>query len=300
MRTPAKMRHVRGLARACAYLLFTTICASAWSIRAARAEMKEGTLSLGRSMAAIANATNHDVTPLRLNGERMMIASSVTADGPSTVLDRYAQQCKTSGGAKGWETLPKIDEATAPFEENGLLRSGDEREGSVVCFVRGERTSATVREAFESFARTGELGHLGKLRYVYAKKNPASGRTLVLTAWTEDSFNVFDLMPEDGKDVRGDDFSEVSRPRASSRVLTARAEGFPYALNVYKTKQRPEAVLADYDADMIQRGFRGFDPEDPEAPGRTYVKDGVVLTVAVRESDGSTFVALGLSGADAN
>jgi hypothetical protein len=297
MKTPAKMRHVRGLARAGAYLAFTTLCASAWSIKAARAEMKEETLSLGRSMAAIANATNHDVTPLRLNGERMMIASSVTADGPAAVLDRYEEQCKTGGGAKGWETLPKIDEATAPFGENGLLRAGDDAEGSVVCFVRGEHTSATIREAFESFAKTGELGHLGKLRYVYAKKNPTSGRTLVLTAWTEDSFNVFDLMPEEGKDVRGDDFNELSRPRASSRVFSARAEGSPYALNVYKTKASPETVLADYDADMTERGFRGFDPEDPEAPGRTYVKDGVVLTVAAQVTNGATFVALGLSGA---
>ena len=40
------------------------------------------------------------------------------------------------------------------------------------------------------------------------------------------------------------------------------------------------------------------DPEDPDAPGRTYVKDGVVITVAARETDGATFVALGLSGAD--
>jgi hypothetical protein len=292
------MRHVRGLARAGAYLLFTTLCASAWSIKAARAEMKEQTLSLGRSMAAIANATNHDVTPLRLNGERMLIASSVTGDGPGAVLDRYEEQCKKSDGASGWKELPKMDEATAPFGDNGLMRAGGDDEGSVICFVRGEQTRATVREAFESFARTGELGHLGKLRYVYAKKNPVSGRTLVLTAWTEDSFNVFDLMPEDGKDVRGDDFEELPRPRDSSRALAVRAEGLPYALNVYKTSAPPRTVLADYDTEMAQRGFRGFDPEDPEAPGRTYVKDGVVLTVAAHVEAGATFVALGLSGAD--
>jgi len=297
-RTPARMRHVRGLLRAGAYLGFTMACASAWSIKVARAEMREQTIALGRSMAQIANAGNHDVTPLVMNGERMMIASSVTEDSARAVLDRYEEHCKTSGGAKGWAELKK-DDATAAFGENGLVRAGDDDEGSVVCFVRGAHTNATVREAFETFARTGELGHLGKVRYAYARKNPSSGRTLVLTAWTEDSFNLFDFMPEDGKDVRGDDFADIPRPERSSRALAVRAEGLPYALNVYKTSDGPGPVLAYYDAEMTRRGYRGFDPEEPTAPGRTFVKDGVVLTVAAHAEAGATFVALGLAGADA-
>jgi hypothetical protein len=305
-RDPAKMRHLRGLCRAFGYLSATALVFGAWSVKSARAEMKQQTLTLGRQMMELARASNHDVTPISFNGQKMYLASSVTEDSATNVLDRYEAHCKAKPGqpAAGWKNLEKqagkkIEDAPG-LVTTGLMRAGDDAEGSVVCFVEGASTKATAAEAFKSFAETGELGYLGKLRYAYAKRDPRTGRTLILTAWTEEKFNLVEMMPEDGKDAPGEDFPELPRVPSSRRALSAHAEGMPYGVNVYKTKEAPSKVLSFYDGEMVRRGFTGFDPEMDERAeggmGRTYVKDGVVLTVATTAQPEGNFVVLGLAG----
>lgn len=309
-RSPQHRKHVRGLVRAFAYLSFTGAVFSTLSIRSARAELQEQTLTIGRQMLELARGTDHNVTPITFNGEKMYLASSVSEDAPRAVLDRYEAHCKAAPGqpAAGWKDVgssgassPDMKEAKeAPaLAKTGLVRAGDEAEGSVVCFVRGTETKATTEEAFKSFAETGELGAFGKLRYVYAKRGP-TGRTLVLTAWTDEKFNLRHMMPKAGVDVPGEDFPELPRVPNSTRAISARAEGLPYGLNIYKTTDSSAKVLAFYDKEMVGRGFKGFDPELDEAKegggGRTYVKDGVVLTVATRIDPAGNFVVLGLAG----
>ncbi len=312
-RNPQKMKHVRGLCRAAGYLTVTAIAFSAWSIKSARAEMKQQTLTLGREMVELARASNHAVTPITMNGEKMYLASSVSEDSAKNILDRYEASCKANPGqpAAGWKDLERLagdkgkgDPSASPdIATTGLMRAGDDAEGSVVCFVRGDETKATTEEAFRSFTETGELGALGKLRYVYAKKS-SSGRTLVLTAWTESKFNLVQMMPEEGKDAPGSDFPELPRVPNSTRALSAHAEGLPYGVNVYRTTDEPKKVMAFYDTEMVKIGFRGFNPELDEVKdgglGRTYVRDGVVLTVASKPQPEGNFVMLGLAGVAAD
>ena len=254
-------------------------------------------------MLQLANASQHDVTPVVFNGQKMFLGSSISNDPPGAVLDRYEASCKSNPGqpAAGWKDLdPRATAADAPaIATTGLMRSGTAEEGTVVCFVKGADTKATTAEAFRSFAETGELGALGRLRYVYAKTT-RSGRTHVLTAWTDDRFNLVDMMPEDGKDAPGQDFPELPRVPNSTRALSAYAEGMPYGVNVYRTTDSPSKTLAFYDAQMIERGFHGFDPEFTEekngGQARAYVKDGVVLTIGTKVQPEGVFVALGLAG----
>ncbi len=296
-----RAKHVRGLARAFAYLAVTGAVFSAFSVRAARAEMQQQTLTIGRQMLELARASNHEVTPITFNGEKMYLGSSVSEESASAVLDRYEGHCKANPGqpAAGWKDLEKgaTKDATkdAPLVTSGLLRSGDASEGTVVCFVRGAGTKATTEEAFKSFGETGDLGAFGKLRFVYAKKGP-TGRTVILTAWTDESFSLGRIMPKDGADVPGEDFPEIPRVPSATRALSARADGRPYALNVYKTTEPVAKVVAFYDREMVSRGYKGFDPELDDTIGRTYVKDGVVLTVATHVEPAGNFVALGLAG----
>jgi hypothetical protein len=286
MRLAARRRHVRGLFRAFAYLATVGIVFALLSVRSARAEIEQNTVAIGRQMAALARATNHEVTPILFNGQPMFLASSVTDDAPAAVLDRYAEHCKAQ---------------QVPDARSSVLRGGDALEGTTVCFVRGASTNASLPDAFRSFAETGELGYLGKLRYAYARKDGRYGRTLVLTVWTEDQFNLGDLLPTEDKDVPGADFPELPRPPDATRSLSAFAKGAPYGVNVYKTAESTAKVVAFYDTLMHERGFTAYDPELDEAKvgavGRTYTKDGVVLTVAARRETSGTFVALGLAGA---
>ena len=57
---------------------------------------------------------------------------------------------------------------------------------------------------------TGELGAIGELRYAYVSRAP-SGKTLVLTVWTDSTFNLRDMIGEEGKDSAGEDFADMLR-----------------------------------------------------------------------------------------
>src|SRR5262249_42086816 len=154
--------------------------------------------------------------------------------------------------------------------------AGEGDEGSVMCFVRGDEMKPSASEAFTTLMQTGELGALGKVRYAYAKKNAKTGKTLLLTAWTESKFNLYQMLANGKTDAIGEDFPEIPRVPNSVRAIAARAEGTPYAINVYKTTDRPEATLAFYDGAMKERGWLGYDPEMNEAEegamGRAFLK----------------------------
>ena len=306
------MKHVRGLLRAAGYLSVTMIAFSAYSIKAARAEMKQTSLSIGRDMLQFVQATHHSVTPISVNGQMMYMGSSVSDDPVDTILDKYDDACKKDPGQPhlGWKDVPlpnakpgdpKLEDAPE-LVSKGVMRSGVEgREGSVLCFMRGEETKPSTQEAWTSFMQTGELGALGKVRYAYAKKTD-DGRTLVLTAWTESKFNLNDMIPEEGKDAPGTDFPQIPRVPNSFRALSAHAEGRPYGINIYKTTDAPAQTLAFYDKEMVSAGWRGVAPEmDPkEGTGHSYVKEGVVLTVGISQQKEGNFVALGLAGVGAD
>lgn len=305
-----RMKHVRGLFRAAGYLSVTALAFSAYSIKVARAEMQQSSILLGREMLQMMQTTSHhSTTPMVLNGQKMYVGSSVSDDEPAAILDRYEASCKADPGqpAAGWRDLAKGKEGElaragkeAELGATGLFRAGTEREGTVLCFVRGENTKATAQEAFDSFMQTGELGALGRVRYVYAKKS-RENHTLVLTAWTESKFNLAEMLPGEGRDAPGEDFPEIPRVPNAFRALSSHAEGLPYGVNVYKTTDAPATTLAFYDKRMTDAGWRAFDPEldddhDGRQGARSYLKDGMVLTVGARVQPEGNFVALGLAG----
>jgi hypothetical protein len=301
--------------RAGGYVAVLSLGLGAFQLRAAHAEVKNRTVELGRQMFQLANASHQDVNKLNMNGQVMWLGSSIAKDSVSSVLDRYEGECRKNSAqsTESWRELAqKIDESTAKKEETplmatGVMRAGDSAEGTVLCFTKGEHSKPTVGEAFRSFADTGELGALGNLRYVYVKQSD-HGRTVVLTAWTDERFNLRDLVPADGREAKGSDFGEIPRPPTSNRLLSAQVEGTPFGVNVYRSKQGPANVVGFYDDEMAKRGWMAIDPEldrqmakrgqenKTGAIGRLYEKNGVVLTLAANLDEGDTITALGLAG----
>ena len=78
--SPEKRKKRRGMLRAGAYLLALSGVFSLIQIRQARAEVGDRTVEIGRQMMALANATQHDVNKLKLNGQSMFIGSSISKD----------------------------------------------------------------------------------------------------------------------------------------------------------------------------------------------------------------------------
>lgn len=305
--TPARKAHLRGLLRVSAYFGALTVGVVALRIRAARAEFQDRSMDVGRQIAHLAQATQNDVNKLSINGQAMWVGSSLTDKPVKNILDGYEAYCKDNGAhpAEDWRALAKkADTKVTPSAifSTGILRGGGDAEGAVMCFTKGDRTKASFTEAIKSFHATGELGALGALRYAYARQTE-KGNTLVLTAWTDDRFNVGKLIPEEGKDAAGFDFPEVPRAPESERVFSTQVEGTPFGLNVYRSPLAPSKVASFYDEKMRANGWGVFDvPMDETTPdgtpvlGRLYERDGVVLSLASHLEEGASFTALGIAG----
>jgi hypothetical protein len=310
----------RGYGRVAAYFSCATLVCGFISIRHARAEYQDATLVFGRQMLDLAKASNHEVTKVVFNGQPVHVGSSVTSDAPESVLRRYEEYCranrgqtgddftdieralaKSGGAATATAATPKAD--AAEIAKTGYMKSVSDGAGAVVCFVKGPNTKPTTAEAVASFVSTGELGAFGELRYAYASKAP-SGNTLVLTVWTDSTFNLRDMIPEDGHDCAGEDFAEVPRLPSSIRVMSAKAAGMPYGVNVYKTAEAPAKALEYFDREMKSAGWFTYDPEMTETEhkglGRAYMKNAVVVTLGTSVEPEGTFIAVGLGGVAAD
>jgi hypothetical protein len=305
-----RAKHRRGLLRLGGYFCVVTLVCGLVTVRHARAEFQDQTLVFGRQMADLAKPTSHDLTKVVFNGQNMFVGSSSTQDAPKTVLKRYEDYCNAhSAEAKAGKLSPPSGWEATQVDATGTttpMLAGDDAQAAVMCFVKGPRSKASAKEAFDSFIATGELGAFGEFRYAYASKG-RNGETFVLTAWTDSQFNMLKLLGgEHGEntDVPGEDFGEVPRVPNSVRIIAAHAEGTPYGVNVYRTTDSPSNVLSFYDKDMKARGWFGYDPKisetEPNSQGRAYMKDGVVVTVASTVQDKDHVVALGLSGVSAD
>jgi hypothetical protein len=167
----------------------------------------------------------------------------------------------------------------------GTQRAGDDDEGVVLCLVGSQSSGRELAAAFESFARTSDLGALGKMRYAYATRT-ASG-THVLAAWTGEHFAFGALAPAGAGDAPGTDSPLVPRPRGARRLLSAEVARSSYAVRVYQSTQTAEQTIAGYDDAMNASGFQRL--ADEQRPGeRGYLRGGLVVIVTVeRHGDGA-------------
>lgn len=307
----ARIKHVKGLARAGAYVLGLSVIFGAIQIRSAKAEMADRTVQLGRQMLTLANASEHEVNKVSLNGQTMWLGNSLGHDTAKKILDRYQSYCETNAAQppESWRELATKDTASTEKKwlSTGVMRGGDDREGTVVCFTKTAKSKQSITEAAKSFAESGDLGTLGAARYVYAKETE-QGNTHVLTAWTDDTFSIFELVGDESKDVPGHDFGgEIPRVPDSRRAFSARLEQTGFGVNIYQSKEEdPTKVARFFDEQMQVQGWTAIDPEldkreqGPPSVGRLYEKNNVVLTFAsIRASENpkdGTFTVLGMAG----
>ncbi len=278
--------------------------------RSVYGDVKASALSIGHELGKMGDVGTG--RPLRLNGEIIHVGTT-TEDLPvATVLDRAEAGCaSTSAGIAGEiASLPESLRKRIPAgtRASGVLREDHGDRGVVACLVRDDGMVSTGMK--ESVARlaammsTGDLGQVGKLRYVFAEST-ATGRTHVVAAWTDGPFNLYAMLPEAGHDAPGSDPADAPRPPGAQRILSADIDGVPYGVRLYETARSPSDVIAVYDAEMPSRGWErlhvGGDPETPgpaggAAPGgedqRVFSRPGSDLLVITGTDAGRTVVTL--------
>jgi len=161
------------------------------------------------------------------------------------------------------------------------LREMDgDRRGLVACFADddAEGGSSGAARRIGRFLSSGDLRALGKLRYVVAKK-AKSGKTHVVTAWTDSSFDLTRLLPSEG-DAPGSDADGMPRPVRARRLLTAGIEGVGHGVRIYESAATSKDVLSALDTSMPSLGWErnhAFEVSVPD--GRAFSREGRDLLV---------------------
>jgi hypothetical protein len=276
----------------------------------ANAQLREQSLSLSQELLPIADLLQ-DATALRLNGEVINFSMTVVENtNVKRVLDRVQAQCEKNPGPLAQQSLallnglPKALPGSAAVSEMMsklvVTRQESDGQGAVLCFT-GDG-SPPDPEFAENFAKTQDLGALGKLRYVMAGQGSAAQHeqhtTRVISLWTEGQFRLESLAPPDSGDAPGSDSALLPRPPKSARMFSAETVGAPYAVRIYETDASAAEVLAFYDARMTaysQLTMAGY-----EQTARAYVKNAQPLLLQLTQRDSKTVVTLSEVGAAAD
>ena len=210
---------VRRVMRVGTYVAVLFVVLAGVAANSAMGSVTEQALITGRQLSKLEDFTSSS-SRLVLNGERMNIASATTTADVSAVLDRVEGVCKEDGTvARDFREIDSLMTdakalAAAKKFRMGVLREERDGEGIVACAVRNPKNGdQNFVKGLMKFADSFDLADVGLLRYVYARRTD-SGRTHVITVWTDGSFK-FDSMlaPADGKDAPGSDPRNAPRPK---------------------------------------------------------------------------------------
>jgi len=310
---------LRGCLRVLAFLASANLIATAFMLPQARANAEDAAKRSGLALLQqLGPALVGPPQVASINGQRMSLASKLTPLGVGDVLERFEQNCREHSAdlARELAAMPEANRAlgTLPADLRDPSRwlssrqlAKDGKAGQVACIARRDSGGGIkgLVDRVARFATTGDLAEIGDARYVVARRDEPSGQTHVLAMWTEGSFNIPAMFPDQG-DAPGSDSRYAPRPPDARRVLSAELDAQPYALRMYDTTRSHAEVLSYYEKQLDARGFRISPLPDgsPELDLNDYVrafsKDGVAIIVVTHqtpaEQTGVSLIELGSLG----
>lgn len=286
---PSKARRIfRRAGQASLIALFVGVVAAGWVYHRARAQVSETLMSLGEQMMHYADARTQDAPrDLVLNGETIRFSSGTAERSASEVLDFFEERCAESDGGLP-EQVRALHEARpdlidAPPDRGMALREDNGKRGYVACIDFGSAIGfAELGERIARFGRSGDVGDLGKMRYVFVEEYEHRGtpRTHFVAMWTTGSFNLARMFPKEG-DAPGLDIEGVARPRTGRRVLTGFERGHPYVMSVYETREDEGELELFYRRALEREGFRVLTVDQRADNARTLVAEQGQRTVTI-------------------
>jgi len=268
--------------------MFCGVCATlagVLSVRNARSAAAESSLQFGRQLVGI-GALQGSVSHLRVNGNDVLAGGHFVDMDLALVLKRFRAECSERAWQMG-ELSGELANAVPADAPLTLASTSSEDEGVVICLTPSRPSAgvsdflARVRET----AATGELGQLGQIHYLYARRNK-SGGTNVIGVWTAAKFNVPAFLGRDAEKT-GEDQPEVPRIPGSQRTLHAELVGSGYAVRQYATDRAPTAANQFYLDIMPQRGWKAVPTGEHENSDKhsTFAKNGALVIIAASKVD---------------
>jgi hypothetical protein len=293
---------LRGWLRLTGFTSAIAVLGAALVVRSAQARLGESALALGRRLSGF-EQISVGAQQVLINGESIHLASRTTELAIDALLGRFDTMCRRASsellqqfGAAAPESAltdsaPRAGSSSSVLARRYLpiLHRRHDDEGVVACLVLGlSQLAEPLLQRLQRLARTGDLGYVGELRYLYARRQP-TGRTHVLIAWTTGRFRLGALVPSASGDSLGTDLSDAPRPRESVRLLSAEIAGQPHALRVYDSPRAPQSTIAEHDRVLRRLGWQPVGLSAAQAPpARAYSKaDADLLVFAFGAATGS-------------
>lgn len=265
------------------------------------AATREDAFSMGHELLGLSDITG-DAETVELNGERFHHAVAVSSTPLTQVLDRIVGYCEQHPGP----ATRALDEAArrAPRDftrhappgamRKAVFREQREGRGLVLCFVDGPENASLGGwlTALHRFSTSHDLSAFGRFRYSFAEEN--HGQTRVVTLWADTGLNLSSWFPASG-DAPGTDSSVLPRPPSARRTLSASAEGLPFAVRTYQSRQTFEQAQRFYDAWMSQQGWQAR--HDAETATSSYLReDGLQAFVSFSKAEADTYITVTETG----
>jgi len=285
--------------------LLATACAPlAWiaSVRAAQAKVGEGSLQIGRELSQMMRGFGIG-SQLRINGNTVFAGGRHVNAQLGVVLDHFEKHCNEFG----WDMRADLDtighhrggSASSPIAPTPRAHNEDawsftlgkkrtDSEGLIICLAPKERQSGFRHflEQARAATETGEIGDVGQIRYLYARKGASSG-TDIVTVYTLGDFNMNRLLFTKG-DVPGNDLPDVPRPSHATRVLFVELVDSPYVVRSYTTPDSAESTLREYQKGLPARRWKLVEADNSGTDTLVFEKDGAGIIVTATEQGGMT------------
>lgn len=290
MRVPRCLRS-RRFQVICYMALLSALC-SGIALRRASAEVSHRALAIGRELQSVIDMAS-ETTTVRLNGREFRVTALDSTRDLDTLMGDFAALCPSQGA-------DLAADLARSFPRPGLTRSGLDlpvvrfgtgaSEAASFCFG-GTDSLQQVADRAARFVKTGKVGDIGQLRYLYAKKRPHGITGLLVTS--QDELPLFEMFPSAG-DAPGEDVAPV-RPPGTRRHFSALARG--YGLSSYVSTSAPQAALADYARALQRAGMQLETLPQPETdrPDRSVrlLRDGddLYVVAANQLEDGTTLLS---------
>jgi len=245
-----------GLARATATSVVLLLTATALALSSIRAHFNETLAGFGETVADVIGANlPSTVRGLTVNGLHLEHATTHTRLSLEETVNRVEDLCRRHGGLQELGALaPNMLPPPRPSRLDGVYSQVGKKQGLVVCLDTEHPLSVTeFAHRLGAFARTGNLSALGRLRYVFARRE--GSLTSVLALWTDGDAPLLQMFPPSG-DAPGTDPIGVPRPDGSTRLFSAGVKGMPQQVVVYRIGNESAASMANwYIQGLQERGW---------------------------------------------
>ena len=294
-------RRFFGVMRLTVYVFCANLLLAALGARVVLANLKEGTLQLGRELESVSDVLGATKT-VYVNGTPMNVLTTTTDIAPKDVLDCFEALCLAHPEflARAFADIPEtLREGVLRHESGahfGVMRADGDGDGAVSCFM-DDRVSALadIPDSLKAFAASWDLLRVRPLP-LRLRPEAQVREDARADGMGYGSFNLKEMFPAKG-DAAGFRFPRRSAPAGVTADFSAAAAQVPFGVHIYDAPDDKDSLRKFYDDQMTSLGWRQIASKTGSHDSVAYMADiGHAVFISFASKHGRTLVTTTESG----